>query len=603
MSNFVSFYDYRNLPTDVIDNAIVFVQTDVGRSMYLGVGSEWKYVGPLADGLGKRSLRQSSCISGCKALFWRAFDTDTNTLYIVNEQPNYDQITVGPGAIYTEDTDYHIAVGDRLSIINDIRVDFVTVTEVIYGNAIKLDRTIFTTANEDTRDFRYLVIDYDKPDIGVYDYSAGAIAFGDGSKAIQTGSISFGTNTLGAGAYSTAGGRGSQAGFCATAIGNYAKAYGTYSTAFGSETLSNGSCAFSAGSGASAIGAYSVSIGRLTNANNQSSQAFGTETNTWADFSSTFGYRTSATNKSQFVIGRYNKETDSTHSNSDTVSELFIIGNGSSIARSNAMVVTNYGSIVLHDGTIGANVYSSIVAGSTNTINASNSIIAGRLGVINSADSILVGATNDDGFTSEINANNSAAFGMGVKVRSGHRASTVTGFGTQSSNPYCLIGGLYNAGISNNLFEIGNGNKTTGSNAFAVSRTGTARLGANPVNPMDAATKQYVDNNVKKVYSHAVQFSGVLGSDIVMYVISTASGPYTDVNQIPKNISFVAESNQPLSDQGDTVTPVSMKFISDGSQVLGIVRGFNNGGGGIYDSTQIMSASTVDLRTDTVTEI
>lgn len=433
-------------------------------------------------------------IAGCKAWFWRAFNTSTNTLYLAATQPSYDQISVGPNASYQASGNWGITVGDEISIVNDIRVDFAVVTSV-EGNAIGLDRTIFTEAREDTRDFRYIVIDYNNPYAGVYDYSSGAVALGNATKALQVGAISFGYSTMAAGAYSVAGGRGSKAGFLGVAIGNYAEAKGTYSTAFGSETLAEGSCAFVAGSGANAFGPYAASIGRFTKAHKQASQAFGSEAEAWADFSTAFGYKTSATNKAQFVVGRYNKETDPSHGNTDVVQELFIVGNGSSAARSNAFVVTNLGSVVLHDSVVGQNIYAAVVAGSGNTVNGSNSIIAGRQGVINSADCILVGRTNDDGVTAEINANNSAAFGMGVKVLSGHRSSTVTGFGTKSSNPYCLIGGLYNAGIANNLFEIGNGNKTTGSNAFAVSRTGTARLGADPVDTMDATTKRYVDNS------------------------------------------------------------------------------------------------------------
>ena len=452
-----------------------------------------------SKGVGENSIAQNTCSAGCTAWFWRAYNTSTHMLYLSATQPSFADVAVGPYATYAESGDFGIQIGDRISIVNGIRVDFVTVTEV-NGNAIKLDKLVFAQAHKDDKPSRYIVVDYDRPDIGVFDYSNGSVAFGNQTFAIQAGASAFGYNSAANGAYSFAGGRNSEAGFCAVAIGNANNARGTYSATFGSETTAEGSCAFTTGSGSTAKGNYAVSSGRLTAADKQSSQAFGVQTHTWADFSTAFGYNTSATGKVQFVIGKWNKETDSTHGNTDT-DELFIVGNGAANARSNAFVITNLGSIVLHDGTIGSNVYSSIVAGSGNTVKGSNSIIAGRQGTINSVDSILVGRTNDDGVTAEINANNSAAFGMGVKVRSGHRSSTVTGFGTKSSNPYCLIGGLYNAGIANNLFEIGNGNKTTGSNAFAVSRAGTARLGADPVDAMDAATKQYVDNAVKTALS------------------------------------------------------------------------------------------------------
>lgn len=485
---------------------------------------------PVEYGSSDGSMQYKSSLAGCKAWFWRAYNTSTRMLYLSATQPSFADVAVGPSATYSESGDFGIQVGDRIAIVNDIRIDFVTVT-VVNGNAIMLDKQVFMQANEDDRSFRYIVVDYDRPDIGVFDYSNGATAFGYNTKAVQFGAFSFGVSSGAYGAYSTAGGRSSEAGFCAVAIGNTNKAYGTYSTAFGSETTAKGSCAFTAGSGSTAKGPYAVSIGRFTAADKQSSQAFGIETHAWADFSTAFGYSTSATGKAQFVIGKWNKETDNTHSNADT-NELFIIGNGTSNARSNALVVTNLGSIVLHDGTIGQSIYSAIVAGSGNTVNASNSIIAGRQGTINSADSILVGRTNDDGVTAEINANNSAAFGMGVKVLSGHRSSTVTGFGTKSSNPYCLIGGLYNAGISNNLFEIGNGNKTTGSNAFAVSRTGTARLGADPVNAMDATTKQYVDTAISRInlsnYVQKTDYANVNDAGIVK--VNPAYGLVMGVN-------------------------------------------------------------------------
>lgn len=444
------------------------------------------------------AIGQSS-IAGCKAWWWKAYNPKTQTLYLTATQPKYTDIEVSNSAAYEEEGTWNISEGDIIAVINNIRVDYIHVISV-NKNALTLKENIFSVANEDTRDFRYLVIDYTNPDAGIFDYGQYTAAFGN-SKAVQHGAFAFGTNCDANGAWSVAGGRNSSAGFLACAIGNGNYAKGTYSTSFGSECESNGSCAFSTGSGTIAQAPYSFAIGRFTKAQNQASVVTGVESASFADFSSAHGYRTSATNKAQFVVGRYNKETDPNHENKDATTELFIVGNGSASARSNAFVVSNFGSIILHTGATGKNVYASVAAGTKNIVNGSNSIIGGRNGVINSVDSVLVGATNDDGFTSEINANNSAAFGMGVKVRNGHRASTVTGFGTKSSNPYCLIGGLYNAGISGNLFEIGNGNSTTGSNAFSVARTGEVTLGAHPTSAMHATTKQYVDGQLSD-YNH-----------------------------------------------------------------------------------------------------
>ncbi len=166
------------------------------------------------------------------------------------------------------------------------------------------------------------------------DYST---AFGFGTTASGKGSTAFGDDTTASGVYSAA-------------FGHGPTASGDYSAAFGYQTEASGFGAMAFGGSSMALGSYALAAGVKTESSGHGSVAFGFNAISSGKYSAVFGLWTEAQALGQLVLGEYNylypdviSDTASPHD------PIFVVGNGDSHARSNAMTVFRNGHTVLHN--------------------------------------------------------------------------------------------------------------------------------------------------------------------------------------------------------------------------------------------------------------
>lgn len=135
--------------------------------------------------------------------------------------------------------------------------------------------------------------------------------------------------------------------------------------------------------------------------------------------------------------------------------------------------------------------------GSKHTVNASNVIVGGYNNTINNgSDNALIG-----GSTHTITANCGFAAGYGHKIQGARTGAVGRNLTTKSSgNEGQFVIGKYNV-EANGAFIIGNGTSSAAKNIFVVNWDGTATVSKDPVNNMDVATKQYVDNHSSSISS------------------------------------------------------------------------------------------------------
>ena len=123
------------------------------------------------------------------------------------------------------------------------------------------------------------------------------------------------------------------------AAGYNTKASGSYSSALGSQTTASGYYSTAIGEFTVASGNTAVALGSQSEASGHSSFSTGFLTNSVGDFSSSMGINTDANAYASFVIGRYNDPTYLSATSWNQADPLFIIGNGTSNFRSNALTV------------------------------------------------------------------------------------------------------------------------------------------------------------------------------------------------------------------------------------------------------------------------
>ena len=186
------------------------------------------------------------------------------------------------------------------------------------------------------------------------DYS---YAFGMGSVASEEGAFAFGTQDTARGYSSTAMGNSTVAsGDFSTAMGVWSRAEGEYATAIGMGSIASGWYSTAMGNVAIASGESSTAMGGYTRAIKDYSTAMGNWTiaNGW--YSTSMGYQTIARSQNELAIGRYNDTIGLTNQIDWIPTDpLFVIGNGSSVARHNAMTV-------LKNGYVGIGTVSPILA-------------------------------------------------------------------------------------------------------------------------------------------------------------------------------------------------------------------------------------------------
>jgi hypothetical protein len=206
--------------------------------------------------------------------------------------------------------------------------------------------------------------------IGYNTEARGNISTSMGYKTLASGfySTAMGSNTVAGGMESTAMGYGTSAnGPRSTSMGYNTRADGNSSTAMGIYTTASGAYSISAGSYTVASGGYSSAFGDQTTASGLRAFSIGYLTSASANQSIAMGVRASASGQSSFalgvwalapsyneiVIGSYNTDyTPISTTSWEAGDRLFVIGNGTFSAKSNAITVLKNGCVGLQTVTI-----------------------------------------------------------------------------------------------------------------------------------------------------------------------------------------------------------------------------------------------------------
>ncbi len=222
------------------------------------------------------------------------------------------------------------------------------------------------------------------------DYS---FALGMGAQASETSAFAVGQNSTASNVFAFALGSNAQAsGRQATALGALSRATGNFSTALGAGystgwystsigylSQASGSFAVSIGSGyvysvsgmsfdvySKAQGSYSLALGNGNNANGSFSSAIGYRNYAYGDQTVTLGSNLAATSYASIVVGSYNYDNTSYSKYFWTLTEpLFVVGNGTYGAPSNAMTILKNGRVGLQ--TVVAPTYALHLPNSTTT--------------------------------------------------------------------------------------------------------------------------------------------------------------------------------------------------------------------------------------------
>jgi len=148
-------------------------------------------------------------------------------------------------------------------------------------------------------------------------------------------SAAFGVNTKASGFASMAAGSGTQA------TGDYSFALGAPGRIDTEATIASGDVAIAMGSFATASGPYSVAMNRETKATASAATAMGDGTTASAFAATAMGLGTTAATGYSLSLGAYNS------ANTSDDNTLFVAGNGSSGARSDALVLDQSGNLTI----------------------------------------------------------------------------------------------------------------------------------------------------------------------------------------------------------------------------------------------------------------
>ena len=186
--------------------------------------------------------------------------------------------------------------------------------------------------------------------IGIYSF-----AHGYNTKAIKPYTTAWGNSTKALTSWSTAWGdhttAGNQVGTSAncTAWGRYSKATGASATAFGDHTSAPGWASTAWGNYTEADGQFATAWGYFTEAKHETATAFGRYTDAIGLGSTAWGYFTEANSAYETALGCYNIKEASCDTNEWCSSDrLFVIGNGLSVKRHNALTLYKNGDFILN---------------------------------------------------------------------------------------------------------------------------------------------------------------------------------------------------------------------------------------------------------------
>ena len=119
----------------------------------------------------------------------------------------------------------------------------------------------------------------------------------------------------------------------------------------GGSTTASGVFSTAMGQSTTASGGYSTAMGRFTTASGTSSTpAMGQSTTASGYVSTAMGSNTDAQSGFETAIGRFNTTyTPSSTTGWDAADRLFVVGNGTTTARSNALIIWKDGKITIND--------------------------------------------------------------------------------------------------------------------------------------------------------------------------------------------------------------------------------------------------------------
>lgn len=135
-------------------------------------------------------------------------------------------------------------------------------------------------------------------------------------------------------------------GIYSTAMGFNTMASGEYSTAMGEWTTANGNFSTAMGRNTTAFGDYTTAMGRNAAASGDYSTAMGFSTMASGDYSTAMGEWTTAQAYASLVIGRWNV-IQGISGSWVPGDPLFVVGNGTSSIRSNALTLLKDGNLTI----------------------------------------------------------------------------------------------------------------------------------------------------------------------------------------------------------------------------------------------------------------
>lgn len=188
------------------------------------------------------------------------------------------------------------AVGDVISIVNDVKYNDCSTIQSISGNHIIVDKLPFEDMSTSTATYdNFCIYCNAKPTIGAVDLGKNATAFGENNKALNRSSFATGRENTVVGQYGFAAGRGNTVAYASFAAGRNNNIGHDYSCGIGWNNTSGGQVSTLIGYGNTGRGNYNFLIG----ASNSTSK------NVTEQISIGFANHSEA--KTTFSIGKNNK--------------------------------------------------------------------------------------------------------------------------------------------------------------------------------------------------------------------------------------------------------------------------------------------------------
>jgi hypothetical protein len=180
-----------------------------------------------------------------------------------------------------------------------------------------------------------------------------SVAIGSAAEANGSKGMAFGVGARAAGSHSIAVGYFAESfGLTALAIGNNLTASGYNSIALGSASQTSNDHATALGRECTASGYMSTAIGAITKARGSFSMGLGYQNLASGNYSTALGFQTTARAAGSTALGTFNDSVASSNPTTKISTDpLLYVGNGTDIARHNALVVYHNGSIIAKNPT------------------------------------------------------------------------------------------------------------------------------------------------------------------------------------------------------------------------------------------------------------